>query len=282
MKLVGSSFSKENFRVIEDTAINMNIIEGMLQGTNEVPIYVIRNLYDEKTCNEINNVFENLVTQTGGNRIEEFVKVFQVGATQFQKNTLEYFEECRLTRPNIDLILSSISNTDHKNDFILEKSMGEYFQQREINFGPSSFDGKECNQFTIRKWNNKEGLSLLAHEDLSQLSVANAEQYEIGEVQNVIAQNLCIENSAKARLLLWNIAPDLDSKKSLEVEKTGYPYALDLLEGFDYLTLDTNPGDVYFINANYIHAVSKEKENKRTSLGRFIGSVSSNRISYWT
>ena len=285
MKLNGNAYPEGSFKIIESDAPDMEIIDAMLTGKGpyNVPVYVVRNYYSQEDCNHIKETFCQIIDDTlGGNRIEDFVKVHQIGSTQFKKTTLEYFEECERSSADINRLIAVVKDDKARNDFMFEQTFKTYYSHKSIDFRPSSYAGKFCNMMTARRWNNNTELSLLAHEDSSQLLVAAIDQYEICNVKQVIALNLCVENSNGAELILWNIAPNMESKVSLGLENTGYPYALELLEGIDYLNLKTYPGDLYFINANYIHAVSKQKENKRISLGRFIGYAAENKVVYWT
>lgn len=263
----------------------MDVLESMLTGSGDlnVPVYVVRNYMMPHYCERIKNEFFNIIDQTaGGNRIEDFVMVYQIGATQFQKTASEYFEECAVSKPNVEKLLSGIDDPKVVAGFMLEADFKKYFSRKNIRFGPSTYEGEKVNLFTARLWNNPVELSLQAHDDLAQLSVAQRDNYDIGKVEIVIASNLCVYNQCNSKLLLWNIAPDEQTKKQLDLDCTGYPYPQSCLEGIDYLTVKTNPGDLYFINANHVHAVSKEKRNERITLGRFIGQVSPDRVEYWT
>lgn len=285
MKLTGKSFLKENFKVLEaDTTINMEVIDCMLKGEGEynVPIYIIRNYLTKKHFSQVKVKFYDIIKKTsGGNRQENFVKVFQIGSTQFQKNLEEYFEECIVCKENVNNLLHAIDDTKVRENFMLENTFKKYFSSKQTTFKPSSHNGTSCNKFTARHWNNDGDLLLLAHEDLTQLSELK-DLNEMGNVNTVIASNVCIENSFDSKLLLWNISPNVAEKKKLNLETLGYPYPLDILEGIDCLSLSTKPGDIYFINANFIHAVTKEKNNKRISVGRFMGYSAPNKVIYWT
>jgi hypothetical protein len=57
---------------------------------------------------------------------------------------------------------------------------------------------------------------------------------------------------------------------------------MELLSEPECITIDIHPGDIYFINANLIHAVKEVKGSERITAGRFMGFVSDDTIAYWT
>lgn len=288
MKLTGKSFSAQKFKVLEDNRIaNIDIINAMLKGSTDlsIPIYVVRNYMDPENCNKIKEQFHKIIDETrGGNRFDDFVKVHQIGATQFHKESREYFDECNNTKENVNDLIRNLKDKDLLNDFMLETTLRDYFLEKKIHFGPTYNKGNYCNLFTARLWRDEKEkkLALNAHDDLAQLEFAKKDEFEIGNVKNVVASNLCIDNDEETKLLLWNIFPDKASKEALNLKNTGYPYPLSILENVEYISLKTYPGDLYFINANYVHAVEKSEKDKRISLGRFLGYSSPKRVAYWT
>ena len=277
---------KTKFIVKEDfNRINFETLFELLNPqNNNICAYIIRDYFNKEECLSLKNEFFKIIKQTnGGNRSNDFVPVYQVGSTQFKKSTLDYFDECKNTKQMIDELIESVS-ADVKEDFLLEKSLKYEFGKMNISFSPSSYNSAYVNQFTIRQWTNCNdiGFALLPHEDLSQLNMAKLDDYEIGNVNKVIACNLCLSNSKGGELLIWNIDPDIKIKKELGVEDSGYPYPIELLNDIEHTSITINTGDLYFINANLIHAVKEIQGNERISLGRFMGFCSEEKIVYWT
>lgn len=275
---------KQLFEIIEDfSEFKVESLVDVLDGKR--PAYIVRNYLDDEELLKIKNHFLEILSRTnGGNRSKDFVPVFQVGATQFKKTTPEYIQECKLTKDNIQELLMAIDNDAIREDFLLEKTMPLDFNKQGIKFRPSQFLNDFVNKFTIRQWKNSntEHLSLLPHEDLSQLNLAQRDDYEIGKVGRVIASNLCVSNGTGGDLIIWNYEPDFELKVSLGVENSGYPYPLSLLREKEFVELKINAGDLYFINANLIHAVKEVAGSERISAGRFMGKVSENLMVYWT
>ena len=276
----------QSFTIIEDFQFpNINTIKSFLTGASPNPIYIVRNYIDKNICEELKCVFYRILNRTnGGTRKGDFVPVLQIGATQFNKCTSDYLSDCQKTKPYINEILDSVANKFPNNDLLLNKSLQKAFKDDNIKFDASSYKDQNVNQFTIRKWTNANHakLSLLPHEDLSQLGVAKKDNYEICTINRVIASNLCIANNLKGRLIIWNIKPEKQVKINLGIEYKGYPYPLSMLEGFQKLSVKINSGDLYFINANLIHAVEEINTGERITMGRFMGMCSENKIVYWT
>lgn len=251
---------------------------------NEIPVYIIRKMIDLDICHRIRGEFNDVIKEShGGNRIDVLVPVYQIGATQYTKSSKDYFDECEGTRHNVNRILMSVKE-DSGADFLLENFLEYEFSKRNIIFRPSTYLDQKVNMFTIRQWRNanNSNLSLLPHEDFSQLRLAGEDGYEIADVKRVVASNLCVSNNIGGELMIWNYEPTMELKRSLGVEYSGYPYPLELLSESESITVDINPGDIYFINANLIHAVKELRGSERISAGRFMGFVSDDTVVYWT
>jgi len=267
--------------IIHQDNICLSTLEDLLNPSKkDILGYVVRNYIDHNSCSELCNSFTAIIEETGGSRQDGFVPVHQIGSTQFMKTSIEYMDECIATKMYVDSLINNLENQSLKTDFLLEKTLKSHFAQKNIVFRPSQFNENSCNHFTARNWRNQTaGLTLLPHEDFSQLSVAEEDGFEIGSVKKVVACNLCITQPG-GELILWNLEPDMDMKKRFNVEKTGYPYPIEILENIQKYTIELNAGDLFFINANCIHAVSSS--HYRITLGRFMGYSSTNEIVYWT
>ena len=285
-KLAGKSLSNSDFKIIEDFKTpNVKVILDMLNPKySGPPIYIIRKYIDKKTVNKVVKEFRNIIDETnGGNRKNGDVPVLQIGSTQFRKTSQEYINECISTKANVLRLINSLDNTLYIDDFMLNRTLKNELLNKGMNFRPSMFNQNEVNPMTARKWiNNKKGLALLPHEDLSQLMMAKSDNYEIFKVLNVIASNLCLSNDTGGELVIWNIDPSYESKKCLKIENDGYPYPPELLLDFQKLSIYINPGDLYFINANMIHGVKGVESGERITMGKFMGYSSESEIIYWT
>lgn len=273
------------FSPIEHNQIpDFDILRAMIMGELCAPAYIVRDYISHNICNIIKRKFFELISETdGGNRQNDFVPVIQIGATQFNKSSSDYIFEVSRTKAQIDEILRSVEIDHHQVDLFLDRFLTTNFENIGIKFRPSRFDGTEVNNFTIRKWTNSgmDSFALLPHEDLSQLSFARADGFEISDVSKVIACNICVSNSGGGDLLIWNLDPSLELKMKLGVEDTGYPYPLGILKSIKCCRIRINPGDIYFINANLIHAVEEINSSSRITLGRFVGNYG-DQVMYWT
>lgn len=269
------------------TNINIEEIEKMLNSDEDAyAVYIVRSHMSKEDTVAIKKKFEDIIENTKGGYRKDFVPVHQIGATQFNKTTEAFFQECLETRSSVGELIEVLECSANKKDFLLEDSFKAYFSEKNIRFRPSKFEGNTVNQFTARKWQNKDNSSLvlLPHEDFSQLNQAKKDNYEIKDVHKVIACNLCISNDHNGELVIWDFEPSLEFKKSLGIEDLGYPYPLNgTLTKAKKIEININKGDLYFINANLVHAVKEINVNcDRISLGRFIGVCGENDIVYWT
>jgi len=282
---LGISQAKGTFKVIETQKhLDFSIFQSMINpDIYEIPVYVIRNFYSKEICMRLQKRFQEIILKTDGGNRKGFVPVNQIGATQFLKNSQEYMEECISTRGNVNHLVDALGDALLIEDFLLGRTFREKFKEIGFTFRPASYNNQMVNVGTIRKWiNNKDGLALLPHEDLSQLNVAKVDNFEIHEIRKVIACNICISNDQGGELIVWNIAPSLEQRKEFGVENNGYPYPLEWVEQFEQIAIKIHPGDLYFINANFIHGVKKVNAGSRITMGRFIGIKSKKEIVYWT
>jgi len=270
------------FKTIENDRL-FNVENLLKVFRNEIPIYIIRNMVERDVCLSIKDEFLHVIRESNGGNRKTSVPVDQIGATQYTKSSLDYFDECRATSDNINRILMAVEE-DPSADPLLESFLREELSKINITFRPSMYLDQKVNMFTIRQWRNASdsNLSLLPHEDLSQLILVQEDEYEIAHVKRVVASNLCVDNNTGGELVIWNYEPSTDLKRALGVEFSGYPYPMELLSDSESIVIEINPGDIYFINANLIHAVKEVKGNERISAGRFMGFVSDDTIVYWT
>lgn len=245
-------------------------------------LYVIRNALDPKVCATITESFHNLIASKGSKRGEDgFVKVEQIGSSQFHKDGESYIRST-LDQAQDVLDLFSCAGNDVLSDLFLDDSLEDFYRKRRITYRASKHLTSTGNFATTRRWLNNGQMSLMPHEDTAQLMFAAQDGYEVHEGQNTIAVNHCFaQDEEGSELMVWNIKPDLAMRQGLGVETTGYPYPLDVLAPYESVSVKLNAGDMYFLNASYVHGVSNSKGNSRISSGRFLTKVG-DKVVYWT
>ncbi len=180
--------------------------------------YVLRNYIAKEWVEKLANNFKKVIKQRGYNRLNDgFVSVHQVGATQFSKSGSTYIQESYNSFNDIDDVFDGIPD-DIVNDLFLGAFLEENFLKKQIHFGPSRYKHGYACMATFRSWLDNGKMSLMPHEDKSQLCYAKKDGFEISSVPIVLAQNLCIEANGKGgELVILNIQPDDNCRKSFNV-----------------------------------------------------------------
>ncbi|MFP1816176.1 hypothetical protein ACLEC2_10280 [Lonsdalea quercina] len=284
---VSGNIISSNFGYLETTGENLDfeiirslILEGNYHGKI---LYVILNKVEKKWCELITTEFERYITEMGGNREgDTYVSTKQIGASQFSKNGATYTEEARKLAGGVSELLKDIPH------HVVEDIFLNYFQENNfldcgIHFGPARYKNGYSNFSTFRRWLDNGAMSLMPHEDKAQTAFAQEDSFEIENAKHVIAFNACVQAIGEGgELTVWNLEPDEACRYSFGVEKTGYPYPPQYLGNIETLSVRLNPGDIYFLNAGFLHGVQTVKNGQRLTAGRFISSISSRKVIYWT
>jgi hypothetical protein len=168
-------------------------------------------------------------------------------------------------------------------DIFLTRYQEENFLESGIHFGPARYKNNYSNFSTFRRWLDNGAMSLMPHEDKAQIVYAREDSFEIENAKHVIAFNACIQASGEGgELTVWNLEPDEACRHSFDVEKAGYPYPPQHLCDIESFSVCLNPGDIYFLNAGVLHGVQIVRNGQRLTAGRFISSISSRKVIYWT
>lgn len=283
--IFGKSFDGFKYLECDYSDLDFNVIYNMIKkGSHEgAVLYVIRGKNNKEVCEKIVSNFDSILEVKGTNReFDGYVNVDQVGSSQFAKSGFEYMLETRSVSDDTAQLFDDIPDEMVAN-FLLDDFLEEGFISKNINFRPSRFKSTYSNFSTIRRWLVNGSMSLHPHEDIAQLEYAKKDGYEIHKIKNTIACNACVSSSNDGgKLIVWNVIPSEESRKLNNVFDTGYPYSLDNLTDFESISIDLKQGDIYFMNASLIHGVTPCNNSVRTTMGRFIGQVESNKVVYWT
>lgn len=245
-------------------------------------LYIIRNAVKPAVCEKIKSNFYEIMQIKGNHRPDDgFVKTEQIGSSQFHKTGLEYITATVESDADVLNLYQGISDHDVQSLY-LDKQLEVFFTQEKIGYRPSAFKSHHANFATTRRWLDNGNMSLWPHDDSAQLKFAEKDGYEIAKAKNVISSNLCICDAANGgELKVWNCRPDDNIRREFDVVDTGYPYPLEFADKFASFTVRLAPGDLYFLNASYLHGVTSSVENERISSGRFIGYIE-NKVVWWT
>lgn len=279
---------KNNFSYYEETLgdINFEIVSNMiLNGEhNGTVLYIIRNAFNKNIADKISSNFNKIikVTRGGGRKDDGFVKVHQIGPSQFSRSTEDYIKNIIEQNSYLYQLMDGVTEKEIE-ELFLTRYLESGFANMNIHFGCAKFKNISSPLATFRRWLNNGDMSLMPHEDYAQLKIADNDNFEIANSLNVISFNACIESSENDGLLtIWNFIPDDNCRRHYNVVTTGYPYPLSDLDVFEKIEVEINKGDLFFMNASLIHGVSSVISGNRLTGGRFIGKLNDNKVIYWT
>lgn len=282
-----SGKSRLGFGYIEHDAqnIDFSIVKDLVfKGDHHGSVlYVVRDAVRVESCRQLLHAFDRQLSVRGSTRENDgFVKAHQIGATQFSKSGSEYSQSV-LQSSNITLEMFGLVDEGVVEDCFLTRRLEQLFLKEGIHFGPARYKNSWAAFATMRRWLDNGCMALLPHEDKAQLEFARKDNFEIKQADIVLAYNVCLEKSGLGGdLKVWNLEPDESLRSDLGVSETGYPYPLEMLESVGCISVELNPGDVYFLNANNLHGVTSMVGGQRLTAGRFLGATSGSKVVYWT
>jgi hypothetical protein len=205
-----------------------------------------------------------------------------LGAYHYHKGTQVYLDECAEVAAAIEEILRP------GNDplAVFYGGLAESLDPAGITVRRAEYDGRQACRGVLRSWFGRGQFALDPHEDRGQCGVPQQADFEIQQVlqYRICAMNICLENGADGRLRIWNIQPDVDSKRRLGTEYSGSPYPVEPLESIESTWLRIGPGDIYVFNGSHVHAVepSSGPDVRRTTLSGFLGFADDSTVVSWT
>jgi hypothetical protein len=267
-----------------DGAQDIDLIARFIEegGIGSNRLIVLRGLHEAGICARLEARFNQIIARQGSNRGEDgFVKVQQIGASQFARNGAEYVRETARHMGDVIDLFSALEPGEVARLF-LDDLLEQAFLRRGRLYRQARHLGAPGNFATTRKWLDNGAMALHPHDDSAHLAYAAADGFEIASGPHTIAANICIADDATgSETVLWDHCPDDAVRREMGLEKTGYPYPIDYAEQFDSIRVRIRRGDLYFMNASYLHGVASSPTNYRITAGRFITCVG-NRVLTWT
>lgn len=277
--LEGKVSNKNFFYFFEDSKIDINKIVEVLSG--KIAGCIFRNIISKEVCNKISNNFWNCSLI---NKRYDNVPAYYLGTYHYKKDLTTYFKEVEQTQHQL---LELFKNTDNI-FYNFMNMLSTHLSNNGISLRLAQYQEKKAGAFIMRSWNNSGAYALNPHEDLAQCYSSIQRGFEIQSTANyqVVAVNICIENSIGGNLHYWNIQPNNNDRKKLGIEETGYPYPESLLINYNKIVLPIYTGDIYCFNGRNVHAVDKIKNSDnqklRSTISFFIGFKDDRTVIYWT
>lgn len=276
-RLSGNLYDNSYFRFYESNHINLDkiydVLNGKLLGT------ISHDAISIETCRAVCSNFWN--NQTIRER-KDGVPAITLGAYHYKKDLDDYFNQVDLSKPYIDKLFLGINNFVEE----LIENLTHYFARKNITFRLARNNNRDASKFVMRACDAKSKYVISPHDDVAQCRTVKQKGFEIEKIPDyeMIAVNMCLENFNGGELNIWNIQADNETRFSLNIEETGYPYPPYLVEDFDKLVLPIRAGDIYCFNGRNIHAVKSREisDRYRTTITFFMGFIDKNTIIYWT
>jgi hypothetical protein len=206
---------------------------------------------------------------------------YYVGAYHYHKPTDTYLDESAEIAQHLDTVLD-VPNEPAQ---WFRERVHERLARDGARLRLSAKDGRAGCPLLIRAWNASGAFALQPHEDFSQLSWPEQADFEIRHTtsRTVAAVNMCLENGAGGRLVIWNVIPDLASRRRHGLDLSGSPYPLEVMAGHESIWLRIRPGDIYVFNGSHVHGVEASADGgKRTTMAWNMGFCNDTDVVSWT
>ncbi|MEO3787304.1 hypothetical protein ABGB12_28595 [Actinocorallia sp. B10E7] len=208
---------------------------------------------------------------------------FYLGAYSWNKPTARYLDESGQVNPVLRDLLDVPG--DPMKQFYT--GLGDVLAREGAQVRPASHDGRSAAIALLRSWHGAGEFALDPHDDDSQCADPQMADFERRHVvdHQVAALNICLENDSEGgRLVYWNVKPDVESKRALDVEFTGSPYPLESLSGYEAQWIEVRTGDVYVFNGAHVHAVEPNTAaaQTRTTLAAMMGFIDEQTVVTWS
>lgn len=269
---MGSIKFYEGNNVINPEKID-DIFSGKLVGC------IFRNVFCNEVCKRIyKNMWEKRVL-TKQTTIEP--NYFMAGVGHYEKSLHDYLKQSDKFCESLHEIFDGAINCYE----IIFSQLFNHYLKHEIAFRRAMHDNKQACPFVIRVFQNHLPYVICPHEDISQCCDSKQKGFEIQAVENsgnIIGFNFCFANEFGGDLIIWNLTAEQNTNSRFK--STGYGYSETLLKNAEKIRISLSPGDIYFLNAAYIHAVISTKTNQgyRATLSNFMAKINDHTIVTWT
>ena len=278
-RITGTSLPQEVFRIEETSGpVDVSTVLQVLSGN--LAAYHIRGFLAPDTCRRIvENFWASSARVPRYGEGEDGVEAYLIGASHYGKPTLTYLQEVLACKDAVDDLYAGTINpvAAFRNMIASEANM---------TVRAGSHDGLPAGDTKAVYWNNIGTFLLEPHEDLAQVRDPIQADFEIQEVNRVMAVNAyATVPEGSGQLRVWNVEPDDETRGHLGLSGVGYPYPPELLDEYPSVTLAVETGDLCVINGNLVHAVVRgitSVPKSRLLLTCFTGLNSSNELIWWT
>lgn len=276
-RITGASLPANAFRVHETSApVDVSVVFDVLDG--KLAAYQVHGFVPEAACRQIVANFwasSGRVPRYGVG--EDGVEAYLIGASHYGKPTLTYLAEARACERAVDGLYDRTINPVAEFRSLLTDS---------ISVRAASQNTLPAGDSKAVLWNNFGEFLLEPHEDLAQVKDPIQSDFEIQQVNRVMAVNIyAAVAEGSGQLQLWNIEPDEDTRADLGLSGVGFPYPAELLDEYPSTVIAVQTGDLCVINGNLVHGVMRgatTSPRNRLLLTCFMGLNFRNELIWWT
>ncbi|HZB48387.1 MAG TPA: hypothetical protein VE547_04785 [Mycobacteriales bacterium] len=278
-RLTGWQGDPDYFRFVEHTELDPDAVLDVLHG--RVLGVVFRSVIDRAAAAElVRRFWASPARKRRGGEVCESLGYY-VGAYHYHKPTATYLDESAEIAPDLDALLAVPGEPMGW----FRDVLGARLAADGATLRLSAQDGRPGCPVLIRHWNATGEYALQPHEDTSQLRWPEQADFEIQRVPDytVTAVNMCLENGAGGRLVIWNVIPDEESKRRLGLDLSGSPYPVESVDGYPAVRLEVRTGDIYVFNGSHVHGVEASADGgKRTTMAWNMGFCADDTVVTWT
>ena len=276
-RISGASLAADAFRVHETTGtVDVSTVFEVLNGN--LAAYLVRGFVPLDVCHRVEtNFWESTERVPRYGEGEDGVEAYLIGASHYGKPTLTYLNEVLACKAAVESLYTGTSNPVAAFRNTLAAS---------IRVRAASLDGLPAGDCKAVYWNNVGAFLLEPHDDLAQVKDPIQADFEIQQVNRVMAVNIYAAVPERSgQLQVWNVEPDDETRADLGLTNVGFPYPAELLTEYPSLTIAVETGDLCIANGNLVHAVLRGNAatpRNRLLLTCFMGRNVNNELIWWT
>lgn len=276
-RITGASLDRDAFRVHETTeSLDISTVFEVLNGN--LAAYLVRGFVPLDVCRRVEANFwtsPERVPRYGEG--EDGVEAYLIGASHYGKPTLTYLDEVLACKAAVESLYTGTINPVAAFRATLASN---------IRVRAACLNGLPASDCKAVYWNNVGPFLLEPHDDLAQVKDPIQSDFEIQQVDRVMAVNIYASVPERSgQLQVWNIEPDNETRADLGLTNVGFPYPAELLVEYPSLTIAVETGDLCIANGNLVHAVLRGNAatpRSRLLLTCFMGLNRNHELIWWT
>lgn len=276
-RITGTSLDADVFRVHQTVgSVDVSTVFEVLNGN--LAAYLVRGFVPLDICRRVEANFwasPGRVPRYGEG--EDGVEAYLIGASHYGKPTLTYLNEVLACKDAVESLYAGTINPVAAFRNTLASNIG---------VRAASLNGLAAGDCKAVYWNNVGPFLLEPHDDLAQVKDPIQADFEIQQVDRVMAVNIYAAVPERSgQLQVWNIEPNDETRADLCLTNVGFPYPAELLKEYPSLTIAVETGDLCIANGNLVHAVLRGNAatpRSRLLLTCFMGLNRNNELIWWT